>query len=376
MTTRAPVSGFAAAPFAAVRDAFVAAVESGEELGAAFSVFVEGEEVVRLYGGYADRARETPWTEDTLACIYSSGKAAVALLMARASSEGLVDYDAPVARYWPDFAAAGKAKITVAEALSHQAGLAGFAEAMAPEDWLDRDKIAARLAVMAPLWPPGSASGYHPQTFGFIADEIYARATGRRIADALRADFADAFGLRIHCGLRPVEAARTAYMPKPPRPPDLGPLTPLKEYAFLKPWSAPARVAREAWLAASLPASNMHADAAALAEIVHPFAHGGRFRGRTILSADAIAAALEERICSDDLVLPFRLSWAAGLMRNINGHFGPSPSACGHAGFGGSCVVVDPPHRLSAAYVMSRMSPHLVGDPRALRLLDVVYDAL
>lgn len=371
-----PVSGMVAPRFEAARAAFMRNLESGDDLGAAFAVVIDGEVVADLIGGYADRARAEPWTRGTVACVYSSGKAAAAMLIARAVSDGALDYDAPVARYWPEFAEAGKERITVAEALSHQAGLCGFAEEMPPEDWLDREKIAARLARMAPLWPPRSACGYHPQTFGFLADEIFRRATGRSLGDALREDFAEVEGLNIFCGMRPEEISRAAYMPKPPRAPDLGAITPLKEYAFLKPWSAPARVAREAWMAAQLPASNMHADARALAEIVQPFANRGLFRGARLLSPETIERALAERIRGDDLVLPFDLSWAAGVMRNVSGHFGPSPTAYGHAGFGGSAVMFDPARRLSAAYVMNRMSPHLVGDPRSLRLIEAVYAAL
>jgi len=376
MADSIPVSGSALAPFERVRDAFVQNLESGDDLGASFAVFVHGEKVVDLIGGYADRARAAPWTEETLACLYSSGKAAAAMLIARAASDGLLDYDAPVADLWPEFAQGGKGGITVAEALSHQGGLCGFPDEMPPEEWLDAAAIAARLGRMAPLWPPGSASGYHPQTFGFIANEIHRRATGRTIGVTLREDFCEPYGLSLFCGMREEEIARAAYMPKPPRAPGLGPITPLKEYAFLKPWSAPGRVAREAWMAAELPASNTHADARSLAEIVQPFANGGLFRGERILSSDATEQALAERINGDDLVLPFHLSWAAGLMRNVNAHFGPSQSAYGHAGFGGSAVVIDPAHGLTAAYVMNKMSPHLVGDPRSLRLINAVYDVL
>jgi CubicO group peptidase (beta-lactamase class C family) len=173
------------------------------------------------------------------------------------------------------------------------------------------------------------------------------------------------------------EAARAAYMPKPPKAPDLGAMNEYKQAAFLKPWSAPGKVSREAWMAAELPASNMHADALSLAKIVHPLANEGRdVSGAAVLSGDAIDAALAERIRGDDLVLPFHLSWSAGLMRNINRHFGPNENAFGHAGFGGSCVVADPENNLTAAYVMNKMSPYLVGDPRAVRLLDAVYASL
>jgi CubicO group peptidase (beta-lactamase class C family) len=376
MSEAFPISGRCPDRFARVSAAFADNFSRGEELGAGFAVFVEGECVVDLIGGWADRERTQPWSATTLAAIYSSGKMAVAMLIARAASVGALDYDAPVTALWPAFGANGKEKITIGEALSHQAGLCGFADPMPPETWLDRDAILRKIEAMAPLWPPGARSGYHPQTFGFIADEILRRATGRGVAEILRADFSEPQGVEVYCGLDAALAARTAFMPKPPRAPDLGPVTLLKEYAFLKPWSAPARVSREQWIAAALPASNMHATARALAEIVHPFADLGRFRGEEIIAPAALKSALAERISGSDLVLPFELSWSAGMMRNTNGHFGPSTSAYGHAGFGGSSVMFDPKRRMSCAYVMSKMSFHLVGDPRFVRLVGALYDAL
>jgi len=377
MTDASLISGYANPPFEGVREAFARNFAEDLELGAGFSVFIDGAAAVDLRGGYADRAQQTPWSDETIAGIFSSGKAALALLVAREVSEGRIGYDKPVAAYWPEFAASGKETISVAEVMSHQAGLCGIAGEMAPETWLDWNAICRRIESEAPLWPPGSANGYSPQLFGFIVGEILRRTTGRRVLEILRDDFAEARGLDIFCGLGAPEIARAAYMKKPPSAPDLGKINRFKEIAFLKPWSAPARVSHEDWMAAEIPASNMHASAPALAAIVHPFAnHGLAVDGRKILSPGAIEEALAERIAGDDLVLPFRLSWCAGLMRNINGHLGPSPTALGHAGFGGSCAMLDPANRLSAAYVMNRMSPHLVGDPRAVRLLDAVYEAL
>lgn len=369
-------AGRIAAGFSGVGEAFAENFEQGHELGAGFSVIVDGETVVDIRGGHSDRAKETPWAEDTLACIYSSGKAVLTLLIAREVSNGRLDYDAPVAQYWPEFGAAGKETITLAQVLSHQAGLCGFPEEMPPETWLDHDAICAKLAAMAPLWPPGTANGYHPQTVGFIAGELLRRVTGKTVG-ALIAGIAATQGLNIYCGMGEAETARAAYMPKPPKAPDLGAMNEFKQYAFLKPWSAPARVSREAWMAAELPASNMHADARSLAHMVHPLANRGNWTdGDPFLTPESIEAALKERSRGDDLVLPFHLSWSAGLMRNINHHFGPNENAFGHAGFGGSCVVIDPENNLTAAYVMSKMSPHLVGDPRAVRLIDAVYAAL
>lgn len=359
------LSGTVAPGFEPVADAFLATFDAGEELGARFCALREGETLVDIWAGAADRERQAPWADDTLTCLFSSGKAAMATLVAAAVSDGALDYDKPVAYWWPAFAAAGKGEITLAMALSHQAGLCGFPEEMAPDDWLDWDKICARLAAMAPLWPPGSAAGYHPQTVGFIVGEAYRRATGRTLGAALRS-----LGRDIHCGLTPAEMARVAYMQKPPSAPVHRKNSPLTDIAFLKPWSAAAKVAREDWLAAEIPASNMHATARGLAEIIHPLANRGvDAGGRRVIAEEALRSALHTRIEGEDLVLPFNVAWSAGLMANTNGHFGPNADAFGHAGFGGSCAMVDPSARVSAAYVMNKISPSLAGDPRAVRLL-------
>lgn len=370
-------SGDLARGFDAVGDAFAENFAEDLELGASFAVMVGGELVVDIRGGFADKAKQAPWTEGTIACIYSSGKAVMAFLIAREASAGRIDYEAPVADIWPEFAQNGKGGITVAQLLSHQAGLCGIPDEMPPETWLDWDAITARLAAMAPLWPPGTANGYHPQTFGYLAGELLRRTARRTPGTIIREDVAGPYGLGLYCGMTEDEIARAAYMPKPPKAPDLGPVNEFKALAFLKPWSAPARVSREEWMAAEIPASNMHSNARSLATIMHPLANGGRaHNGDEILTQDAIDAALRERIRGDDLTLPFHLSWSAGLMRNINRHFGPNENALGHAGFGGSCVIVDPETKMTVAYVMSKMSPHLVGDPRSLRLINAAYDCL
>ncbi|MDZ7626966.1 MAG: serine hydrolase domain-containing protein [Parvularculaceae bacterium] len=368
----AEIKGYAAPGFDAVKDAFAGNFANGHELGARFSAVAEGETVVDLWAGWSDRAETLPWTEDTLAAVYSSGKAVIARLIAEAVSEGALDYERAVAEDWPAFAAEGKGAVTLAQALSHQAGLCGFADPIPPDDWIKRDVITARIAAMAPLWPPGTANGYHPQTVGFIANEVLRRRKGRSIGEILREQFLDGRGADIHCGMRPAEIARAAFMAKPPRAPDHR-KSRFTEIAFLKPWSA-AGVAREAWMAAEIPASNMHATAKALADIVHPLANRGiDGRGAAVIAPGAIAQALRLRIEGEDLVLPGRIGWTAGLMTNSNGYFGPSREAYGHAGFGGAAVMIDPRRRISAAYVMNKMSPHLAGDPRAVRLFSALY---
>jgi CubicO group peptidase (beta-lactamase class C family) len=363
------VSG-AAAGFEKVVEAFRGNFEEGLELGASFAVVRDGEIFIDLHGGAADKKGENPWAADTLACIYSSGKAVLATLIAREVGAGRLDYDAPVAEVWPEFAENGKSEITLAELMSHQAGLCGLPEEMPPATWLDHDAICERLASMAPLWAPGTANGYHPQTIGHALNEILSRVTGRSVGRILREDFEQADGVEVYCGLSQAEMARAAIMPKPPRAPDLGDLNDFTRLAFLKPWSSPGKVDREDWMAAEIPASNMHATARGLAQIVNGLATGDG------IGATAQRAALKSRIVGDDLVLPFHLDWSAGLMRNIAGWFGPETAAFGHAGFGGSAVMIDPARGLSAAYVMNKMSPHLVGDPRPRALFDALYESI
>lgn len=362
--------------FGSVGDAFVENFADGLELGACFAVMIDGELVVDIRGGHADKAKETPWTEDTIACIFSSGKAVLSLLVAQAVSDGAMNYDCPVAEYWAEFAQNGKVDITVAELLSHQAGLCAIAEEMSPETWLDWDAITGRLAAMAPMWEPCTANGYHPQTFGFLAGELLRRTTGKSVKTLL-ADCNARYDTQIFCGMSEAQIARAAFMPKPPKAPDLGELNEFTKLAFLSKWASTARVSRDVWMAAEIPASNMHADARSLARILHAFVNEGAAPdGEVLLNENAIAAALKERIRGDDLVLPFNLSWAAGMMRNTNRHFGPNESALGHAGFGGSAVLIDPDNNLTAAYVMNKMSPYLVGDPRSVRPINAVYDCL
>jgi len=370
------VTGRADPRFSAVEEAFAQAIESGADRGGAVAVAVDGEIVVDLRGGVSDKAGETPWTDETLVCVFSTGKAILSLLIAREVEAGRLDYEAPVATYWTDFAKAGKGKITVGEALSHQAGLAGFPEPMDPGVWLDWRKTTGRIAELAPLWPPGSQSGYHPQTFGYIAGELLRRADGRSFGTILREDFAAAHGIEIHCGLDPETQARAAYMAKPKQAPDLGEMNAAKKAAFLEPWSSPATATREAWMAAEIPASNVHATTSGLARMMSVLATGGRFEGEAMLSKRTIAEATKERISGPDRVLPFDLSWAAGLMRNTNGFYGPNRGTAGHSGFGGSCAFADPETGVSFAYVTATMGHHLAGDPRSLALIDATYAAL
>jgi CubicO group peptidase (beta-lactamase class C family) len=378
MNTLPDIHGFCRPRFGALKDAFAAnftdAPEGLNERGARVSVCIGGEVVVDLWAGWADTAQTVPFGQTTLTPVFSTGKAVMALLVATCVERGLLDYEGPVAAYWPAFGQAGKAAITVGQLMSHQAGLPGFSESVDPTIWFDREAALARLCEQAPMWEPGTASGYHPITIGLLAGELFRRVDGRSMGTALREDFP---GLDLWIGLPEAEHTRVAQMRKPAAAPDLGTIDAVKRAAFLDTGSAPGGRGSAEWRTMELPSANLHGTAKDLARIMAVLANGGMLDGRTVLSQGVRAGMLRERIHGRDRVLPFDVSWAAGLMRNHGLHiFGPNPTAVGHCGWGGSCAFADPDARVSGAYVMTRQSPHLIGDPRAVRLVEALYAGL
>lgn len=371
------IAGFAQPRFAAVKDAFADNFAQGLELGARFTVVQAGELVVDLWAGHADRARSKPFDERTLTPIFSTTKAIAALLVARAVDEGKLTYDQRVADLWPEFAQAGKGGITVEQALSHQAGLSGFPDQIDPALWFDWDATCAKLAAMAPLWPPGTASGYHPITFGYIAGEIFRRACGRTMGTALREDLAQPFGLDLWIGLPDAEFGRVAELQRPNGLPNFGERNAATRAAFLTPWSSPGGRSQDEWRRMELPSANGHATAEALAKLMGALANDGWLDGTEILPPAVIGEMARERIRGQDLVLPFVMSWGAGVMRNeTEKPWGPAMQSFGHSGWGGSCAVADPQTRLGCAYVMNKQGVQLMGDERPKRLIEAVYAAL
>ena len=372
-----PIVGLCPPRFRAVREAFEANFAAGLELGARFAFAVEGEVVVDLIGGWADRAQTRPFAGDTLTPLFSTTKAVASLLIARLVGEGRLDYGRRAADLWPEFAQAGKDRLTVGEVLSHQGGLCGFPGPMDPAEWFDWDGICARLAAMAPLWPPGTASGYHPVTFGYLAGEIFRRVDGRTMGTALREDLAGPHGLDVWIGLPETEDARVAEMRRPPAMPDLGPMTELKRLAFFTKWAAPGGRGEAAWRRAEIPSANGHATAPALSRLMAALAADGRMGTRRVLASGAAAEAARQRIAGEDLVLPYRMSWGAGFIRNEGlWLYGPGRETFGHSGWGGSCAFADPERGVSGAYVMNRQSAELIADTRPRRLIEAAYAAL
>jgi len=371
------ITGLCPDRFARVRDAFEANFQDNGELGARFAFAIDGEIVVDLMGGFADRKREVPFGPDTLTALFSTTKAIAALLVARLVDEGRLAYDQPVADVWPEFAQNGKQAVTIEEALSHQAGLSGFPDETDPALWFDWDAACAKLAAMAPLFPIGSASGYHPVTFGYIAGEIFRRVDGRTMGTALREDIAVPLGLDLWIGLPDSEHGRVAELMRPTALPKFGELNAAVTAAFLKPWSSPGGRGAAEWRRVEIPSANGHATAAALARLMGALAGGGSLDGRSLITPAGIRAATAQRIVGQDLVLPYVISWGAGFMRNEpNMFYGPTAEAFGHSGWGGSCAFADPTRGVSGSYVMNKQGNALIGDPRAVRLIEAAYASL
>ena len=373
------IHGHLASGFEPVAEAFKENFSERGELGAGFTLIRDGEILVDIHAGHSDRKGEQPWTAETIVPVFSTGKAITALVVAWLVDQERLDYDAPVAEVWPEFAQAGKGEVTLAQALSHQAGLPGYPEEMEPSDWFDRELMESRFAAMAPMWPLGEGSGYHPISYGVIADAVVRRADakGRTVGAILREEICGPRGIDFHIGVPESEHERAAEHVLPPRPPHLGSMTLEKSAAFLKPWSSPGRRGTAAWRSAELPAANGHGTATAIARLMAPFATQGRLDDAAFVSGAVIEAAMKERVHGPDRVLPFDLSFAAGVMINReSGAFGPEPKAVGHYGFGGSCGFAAPERGVSGAYVMNRQMDVLVGDARAKALIEAAYRCL
>ncbi len=371
------IGGVCPDKFAKVKDAFAENFAQGLERGARFSAVIGGETVLDIWAGSADREGAKAFDDNTLTPIFSTGKAVMATLVARLVDAGKLDYETPVAQYWPEFGENGKSRITVGQLISHQGGLPGFAPAQDPSIWFDVQATLDALAKQAPLWTPGQGSGYHPVAGGYLIGEVFRRVDGRSLGTALRDDLAKKYGLDLMIGTPDSEAERIAVMQKPTSAPDLGTIDKIKQAAFLDRGSAPAGRGSGDWRRMEIPSANTHGTALALARFLGIVASGGYMGKDRILSVTTLGQATRERVYGQDRVLPYKLSWAAGYLRNRGIHiYGPNDRALGHSGWGGSCVMADPDKKLSAGYVMNKQSAYLIGDPRPVKLIDALYKCL
>lgn len=365
--------------FAAVRDAFAANLAEGLDHGAAFAVVADGRVVVDLWGGFADAARTRPWDRQTLACVQSTTKGIVALAVAMLVDRGLLDYEAPVARWWPAFAAGGKGGIPLGLVMSHQAGLNTVRESLALDDLYHGDRFATCLAAMEPLYPPGSLCVYHALSYGYLAREIVRRADGRGLGRLIAEDIAGPLSAAFLLGVPEEDDYRAAEIVPAPGIDDV------MEEAVRRPLAAgyanprvrPTEPNTRAWRAAGVPAGGGHADALGLARIHAALAAGGILDGVRLLAPDTLAAATAERFRGREAGFGWPIAFGAGFMLNEAGEFGPGARSFGHSGWGGSFAFADPDAGLGVGYVMNRMAAFPGRpDPRRARLLEALYGAL
>jgi CubicO group peptidase (beta-lactamase class C family) len=373
--------------FTAVRTAFEENFRDRDELGAAVCVTADGVPVADLWGGWADPARTRAWERDTLVNVWSTSKGPTALCAHILADRGLLDLDAPVAAYWPEFAAAGKERILVRHLLSHRAGLAGLREPHSLEQLYDWELTTARLAATEPWWEPGTRSGYHAHTYGFLVGEVVRRVSGLLPGAFLEREVTGPLGLDFTIGLPEKEADRAAELVHPPAASSteqaavFGQLAPVALAALANPLAGAAEANSPRWRAAELPAANGHGTARAVAALYGIFAGRGAYGGRRVLSAEAAERVRQGQGSCRDIVLGagFDHETEIGLglwLSGPNGSYGPNPRAFGHDGFGGSCGLADPEAGVSLGYVMNRMGPHIADDPRKRALVDALYSAL
>ncbi|MEY9988987.1 CubicO group peptidase (beta-lactamase class C family) [Streptomyces sp. V4I8] len=383
----AQVHGHCDPRFAAVRAAFEANFQERGELGAAVAVTVGGETVVDLWGGWADAARSRPWERDTVVNVWSTTKGPTALCAHILADRGLLDLDAPVAAYWPEFAAAGKEQILVRHLLSHRAGLSGLREPHSLQQLCDWELTTQRLATTEPWWAPGTVSGYHAFTYGFLVGEVVRRVSGLLPGAFLEREVTGPLGIDFAIGLPRKESGRAAELVQPPvaasseQAAVFSQLAPAALAALANPAVGAAQANSPEWRAAEIPAANGHGTARAVAALYGIFAGRGSYGGHRVLSAEAAERVREGQGSCRDLVLGsgFENETEAALglwLSGSNGSYGPNPRAFGHDGFGGSCGLADPEAGVSLGYVMNRMGSHIADDPRKMALIEALYGAL
>lgn len=380
--TAVPIAGTCDPRFDAVRDAFVENMQTRGEIGAAVCVVDgRGRSVVDLWGGWRDVDGTAPWEPDTLVNVFSIGKGLTAACAAYLAGIGALDVDAAVESSWPEFAAAGKASITVRQLLSHQAGLPALREPLADDAMLRWDVMTTALAAERPWWEPGTAHGYHVNTFGFLVGEVLRRASGgRTVGRLLRERFGEPLGADVFIGLPPGEHGRVAEFRFPAEavgrwdPSTLTDAQLMEYHAYANPHglSGAGVVNTTAWRVAEIPSTNGHASARGVARVYAALAAGGA----GLVDAGALRDASVEQSVGDDLVLHRPSRFGLGFqLPQPERPFGSGPGAFGHFGAGGSLGFADPDSGLGFGYVMNDMGARW-QNPRNRALLDALAQSL
>jgi CubicO group peptidase (beta-lactamase class C family) len=386
----APTIGGTVEPgFESVRDAFVRNFTDHGEVGAGVAVHVKGRKVVDLWGGVADPDTGRPYDASTLQLVFSTTKGAAAVCVALLAQRGEIDYDAKVADYWPEFAAAGKAEIPVRVLMSHRAGLPVIDKKLTAEEVYEWTPLVEALAEQAPIWEPGTAHGYHALTYGHLAGELVRRVSGKSVGTFFADEVAEPLGLDFWIGLPESEEPRVAPLISP-APADMPPAIAELMAQFIGPDSLAGRALSlggafsvegagnifntRAMHAAEIPAANGITNATSLSRMYA--ACVAEVDGIRLLTPETVAKVSETHTSGSDKCLIFESTFGLGFM--TSGSFTPmmGPGSFGHAGAGGSLGFAHPDSGVAFGYVMNQMQMNLAGDPRAAGLIDAVRACL
>jgi CubicO group peptidase (beta-lactamase class C family) len=380
VVTSAPVHGICASRFHKVGEVFAANLSNGEDIGASAAVFIDGEPVVDLWGGYVDEGRTRPWERDTIVNNFSTTKTMTAMAALILADRRELDLNAPVAKYWPEFAAHGKGRIAVRQLLGHTAAMCGWTETMTFEDMFDWDKATALLARQAPWFEPGTAA-YHPLTYGPLIGEVVRRITGKMLKTFFADEVAGPLGADYHIGAPPECDARVSPMFQgSPLIQPTGDL--IRDRAYHNPLCTPHSCSTVPWRRADLGGSNGHGNARSVALVQSVLSCGGEVAGVRLLSRSGCERALEVQADGIDRMLGVNLRWGLGYglenptVVEIYGSHVAGRRIAFWGGSGGSFMMNDLDARMTVAYVMNRHLERGGIDSRGISIVRAAYEGL
>jgi CubicO group peptidase (beta-lactamase class C family) len=367
------INGYVDLPFEPVKEVFDNNFKQFDELGSAFSVKHNGQTVVDLKAGPIAIESEVNWSDQTLVNVWSSTKGIVAICYCILVSRGLISYKDKVCKYWPEFGVNNKSDITIADLLSHKAGLAALHEGASIQDLLSI-KAIDELANATPLWAPSKTSGYHILTYGTLVTELFRRIEGRSLKKFIEQEFYEDRCWDIHIGLpseREIDAAEISVS----HTLDLSirnNASELQHRVFTSPTLNPLDANLQEWKSADLPSANGFSNAKAIADIYAALINSSD----TLVSKEALSQAIEAQFEGHDIIMASFSRWACGFVLNADGVFGPNPNSFGHSGLGGSLGFADPDNQIAISYTPNRMGYKPRSDPRAIALIDMAYSCL
>ena len=361
--------------FLEVKELFGSLHKSGREVGSSFSVYRDGKPIIDIWGGYSDKDQTKQWNRDTLATVWSTTKGVAAITIAHAFENKLIEYERKVSEYWPEFGCNGKEDITVGMLLSHQAGICG-SKTDNVEDYYSQSVMAKELASMHPIWEPGTASGYHSMTYGWLVSELIIRVTGKTLGNYFKENIGDPNQIDFHIGLPLAEEKRVAEMIPFPKESNQSSTKP--NDAQIASGSGPNLLKHQnttKWRSAEIPSANGQGCASAIAKLYSLVVTDDH--SLKIINDKTIETMTAERITNRDLVLDVVTRWGSGFIMNMHKViYGPEETSFGHSGWGGSCGFGDPINRIGVSYVMNNMKNNFAADGRSLELINKTYECL